>query len=123
MHREILYRDSNTDYLISFKRDHSMLTFETASVQGAKGIVEKLSVRIFPPCRNQNTFALSEGPIITNEKILQSLPFQKVKHQLATFDAQPSQDNAITVLLTGALLVCEDQEYFHRMVLPNLFFN
>lgn len=98
-----------------------MLTFEASTVQGAQLIVEKLSVRISPPCRNRIIFTLSQGPAITNEKISQSLPFQKVRHQVLTLDAQPSHGNAITVLLTGILLVCEDQEYSHRMVLPNLF--
>ena len=37
---------------------------------------------------------------------LQNLPFQKVQHQVATFDAQPSSETGgILVLVTGALLV------------------
>ena len=37
----------------------------------------------------------------------QSLPFQKVQHQVSTFDAQPSNaEGGILVLVTGALLVC-----------------
>ncbi|KAJ6105668.1 Nuclear transport factor NTF-2 [Penicillium capsulatum] len=56
-----------------------MLTFETSSVQGAAAITEKLA----------------------------SLPFQQVRHQIATFDAQPSSEGGIVVLVTGALLVRE----------------
>jgi hypothetical protein len=37
----------------------------------------------------------------------QSLPFQKVKHQVSTLDAQPSNDQGgVIILITGALLVC-----------------
>jgi hypothetical protein len=36
----------------------------------------------------------------------QSLPFQKVQHQIATFDAQPSNtEGGIMVMVTGGLLV------------------
>lgn len=39
---------------------------------------------------------------------MQELPFQKVLHQVATLDAQPSGENGgILVLVTGALLVRE----------------
>ncbi|EFE35463.1 uncharacterized protein ARB_05505 [Trichophyton benhamiae CBS 112371] len=55
-----------------------MLTFETTSIQGAAAILEKLT----------------------------SLPFKKVAHQVATLDAQPSNENGgIMVMVTGALLV------------------
>ncbi|KAJ6115777.1 hypothetical protein N7523_006194 [Penicillium sp. IBT 18751x] len=76
-----LYLDTD-DKFAHKQRDQSMLTFETSSVQGTAAIVEKLS----------------------------SLPFQQVRHQLATFDAQPSSDNGIIVLATGALLVDEEQK-------------
>lgn len=55
-----------------------MLTFESNAVQGTSGIVEKLV----------------------------GLPFQKIKHQVATLDAQPSSEQGgILVMVTGALLV------------------
>ncbi|EPS29771.1 Nuclear transport factor 2 [Penicillium oxalicum] len=73
--------DSNRSGLASLYRAESMLTFETASVMGAEQITEKLT----------------------------SLPFQQVRHQLATLDAQPSGDSII-VLVTGALLVDEEQK-------------
>lgn len=38
--------------------------------------------------------------------IIQSLPFTKIKHQVATLDAQPSNEQGgIIVMVTGALLV------------------
>ncbi|MCJ1399457.1 Nuclear transport factor 2 [Xylographa trunciseda] len=59
-----------------------MLTFETAAVQGVTGIIEKLT----------------------------SLPFSRIKHQVNTLDAQPSNEGGgILVLVTGALLVDEEQ--------------
>lgn len=55
-----------------------MLTFEAAPCQGTAQIVEKL----------------------------QALPFAKVEHQVATLDAQPSdQAGGILVIVSGALLV------------------
>lgn len=55
-----------------------MLTFEATALQGQVSIVEKL----------------------------QSLPFSKVEHQVATLDAQPSNANGgILVIVSGALLV------------------
>lgn len=36
----------------------------------------------------------------------QTLPFQKVVHQVSTLDAQPSNNGGILVMVTGALLVC-----------------
>ncbi|KAM5346507.1 hypothetical protein ACJ41O_009512 [Fusarium nematophilum] len=74
--------DSDRKLLASLYRDQSMLTFESASVLGTNSIVEKLA----------------------------SLPFEKVKHQVATIDAQPSNDaGGIIILVTGALLVDEEQ--------------
>ncbi|EGE06204.1 nuclear transport factor [Trichophyton mentagrophytes] len=70
--------DENRSNLGSLYRDQSMLTFETTSIQGAAAILEKLT----------------------------TLPFQKVAHQVATLDAQPSNENGgIMVMVTGALLV------------------
>ncbi|KAJ5167896.1 uncharacterized protein N7482_003490 [Penicillium canariense] len=74
--------DTNRSGLTPLYRENSMLTFETSSVQGAAAITEKLA----------------------------SLPFQQVRHQIATFDAQPSSDNGIIVLVTGALLVDEERK-------------
>jgi hypothetical protein len=76
------------------QRDNSMLTFESSSVGGAAGIVEKLSVRAW----------FAETNIIINKA--QTLPFEKVKHQVSTLDAQPSGEHGgILILVTGALLV------------------
>ncbi|SPN97438.1 related to nuclear transport factor 2 (ntf-2) [Cephalotrichum gorgonifer] len=58
-----------------------MLTFESASVLGINNIVEKLA----------------------------GLPFQQVKHQVSTLDAQPSPNDGILILVTGQLLVDEEQ--------------
>ncbi|KAL8960812.1 MAG: hypothetical protein Q9193_002546 [Seirophora villosa] len=64
------------------QRDQSMLTFESSPVQGTSGIVEKLV----------------------------SLPFEVIKHLVKTFDAQPSNEQGgIIVMVTGALLVDEEQ--------------
>ncbi|KAH6982095.1 hypothetical protein BKA56DRAFT_672868 [Ilyonectria sp. MPI-CAGE-AT-0026] len=74
--------DADRKELIGLYRENSMLTFESASVQGATAVVEKLV----------------------------GLPFQKVKHQVSTLDAQPSNDNGgIIILVTGQLLVDEEQ--------------
>lgn len=82
-----------------YKRPESMLTFESDSFQGASPIVEKLSVRT--PCHQRVR-------LFTNGRLqLQSLPFQQVKHQVNTLDAQPSGPHGgILILVTGALLVC-----------------
>ncbi|KAB8067514.1 hypothetical protein BDV29DRAFT_196381 [Aspergillus leporis] len=75
--------DTNRSNLAGLYRDHSMLTFEASSVQGTTGIVEKLT----------------------------SLPFQKVSHQVGTLDAQPANEQGgILVMVTGALLVDEEQK-------------
>ncbi|KAF7590568.1 Nuclear transport factor 2 [Aspergillus hancockii] len=75
--------DANRAQLAGLYRDQSMLTFETNSVQGVGGIIEKLT----------------------------SLPFQKVVHQVGTLDAQPSNEQGgILVMVTGALLVDEEQK-------------
>ncbi|KAF4339391.1 nuclear transport factor 2 [Fusarium beomiforme] len=74
--------DSDRSGLAALYRDNSMLTFESASVLGAQSITEKLT----------------------------SLPFEKVKHQVSTLDAQPSNDQGgVIILITGALLVDEEQ--------------
>ncbi|KAI4109388.1 MAG: hypothetical protein L6R37_000545 [Teloschistes peruensis] len=74
--------DNNRSNLAALYRDQSMLTFESNAVQGTSGIVEKLV----------------------------GLPFQKIKHQVATLDAQPSSEQGgILVMVTGALLVDEEE--------------
>ncbi|KAJ6021309.1 hypothetical protein N7540_006813 [Penicillium herquei] len=73
--------DENRAGLLPLYRDHSMLTFETTSCMGAGNIVEKLT----------------------------ELPFQKVRHQIATLDAQPTHGDGVVVLVTGALIVDEEQ--------------
>ncbi|KAL9112161.1 MAG: hypothetical protein Q9227_003538 [Pyrenula ochraceoflavens] len=76
--------DSDRQQLASLYRDASMLTFEANPVQGSAGIVQKLA----------------------------ELPFQKVAHRVDSMDAQPtggSPQDGIVVLVTGALLVDEEQ--------------
>ncbi|KAE9377058.1 nuclear transport factor 2 [Stipitochalara longipes BDJ] len=74
--------DQDRKQLAGLYRENSMLTFESASIAGAVGIVEKLV----------------------------SLPFEKVKHAVSTLDAQPSGEHGgILILVTGALLVDEEQ--------------
>lgn len=75
-----------------------MLTFENAASQGTASIITKLQVR----AQGANISTRQHG---TNT-VRQGLPFSKIKHQVATLDAQPSsEDGGILVLVTGALLV------------------
>ncbi|RMJ24159.1 nuclear transport factor [Aspergillus sp. HF37] len=75
--------DADRQNLAGLYREHSMLTFETTSIQGVAGIIEKLT----------------------------TLPFEKVQHQIATLDAQPSSEQGgILVMVTGALLVDQEQK-------------
>jgi len=63
-------------------RDDSMLSFEASPSLGTAAIVEKLK----------------------------NLPFEQVKHQVATIDAQPSNPSGgIMVVVSGALLVEAEQ--------------
>ncbi|KAL8862065.1 MAG: hypothetical protein Q9178_001520 [Gyalolechia marmorata] len=74
--------DENRSNLAALYREQSMLTFESDAIVGTAAIVEKLT----------------------------NLPFQKVKHQLTTLDAQPSSaEGGIIVMVTGALMVDEEQ--------------
>ncbi|WZH49086.1 Nuclear transport factor 2 [Fusarium acuminatum] len=85
---EYYYNTFDTDRsgLAALYRENSMLTFESASTLGVASITEKLTV------------------------YLSSLPFAKVKHQVSTLDAQPSnQEGGVIILITGALLVDEEQ--------------
>lgn len=74
--------DADRAQLGNLYRDHSMLTFESAQLQGATAIIEKLT----------------------------SLPFQKVAHRISTLDAQPASENGdVLVMVTGELLIDEEQ--------------
>ena len=70
-----------------------MLTFETSQVQGAESIGQKLV----------------------------SLPFQKVVHRISTLDAQPGFNGDILAMVTGELLIDDEQnpqrysQVFHLM--------
>ncbi|KGQ07935.1 Nuclear transport factor 2 [Beauveria bassiana D1-5] len=70
--------DTDRKDLASLYRDQSMLTFESASVLGVNAIIEKLA----------------------------GLPFEKVKHQVSTLDAQPGvAEGGVVILVTGQLLL------------------
>ncbi|RYO74252.1 hypothetical protein DL766_002219 [Monosporascus sp. MC13-8B] len=73
--------DSDRRNLSTLYRNNSMLTFESQPYQGTASIVEKLV----------------------------GMPFQAVKHQLETLDAQPVVNGGVFVLVTGKLLVDEEQ--------------
>ncbi|CAK7271856.1 Nuclear transport factor 2 [Sporothrix epigloea] len=73
--------DADRSQLASLYRENSMLTFQTASVLGVAGIVEKLK----------------------------SLPFQRIKHVPQEIDAQPSFNNGVLVFVTGQLQVDEEE--------------
>ncbi|GAA5990107.1 hypothetical protein JCM5350_001103 [Sporobolomyces pararoseus] len=74
--------DSDRKGLAPLYRDHSMLSFEGQQFQGANAIVEKLA----------------------------GLPFESIKHQVATMDAQPAATDkaSMIVLVTGQLLTGGD---------------
>ncbi|RYP82809.1 hypothetical protein DL770_005519 [Monosporascus sp. CRB-9-2] len=74
--------DDDRNSLFPLYRENSMLTFENHSVKGTANIVQKL---------------------------VAGLGFEKVKHHVDTQDAQPSVNGGILVLVTGKLLV-DDQE-------------
>ncbi|KAI4871177.1 nuclear transport factor 2 [Hypoxylon rubiginosum] len=74
--------DADPAGLATLYREGSMLTFESSSFKGTQSVIEKL----------------------------QSLPFQQIKHQVATMDPQPGvAPDHILVLVTGQLLVDEEQ--------------
>lgn len=51
---------------------------------------------------------------------MQNLPFEKVRHQVSTLDAQPSGEHGgIMVLVTGALLVRTMTERLAGCLLDN----
>ncbi|GMG21384.1 unnamed protein product [Ambrosiozyma monospora] len=74
--------DKDRSQLGNLYRDHSMLTFESSQLQGARAIIEKLT----------------------------SLGFGKVVHRISTLDAQPASENGdVLVMVTGELLIDEEQ--------------
>ncbi|KAK4044236.1 hypothetical protein C8A01DRAFT_42911 [Parachaetomium inaequale] len=73
--------DDDRKNLAGLYRDNSMLTFEGAQSLGVAGIVEKLT----------------------------NLPFRKVKHQFSEPDAQPTPNGGIIILVTGQLVVDDEQ--------------
>ncbi|KAG7884095.1 hypothetical protein KL938_001967 [Ogataea parapolymorpha] len=81
------YRQINEDKLcileaVGVRREHSMLTFESSQIQGARNIIEKLT----------------------------SLGFNKVAHRISTLDAQPASENGdVLVMVTGELLIDDEQ--------------
>ncbi|KAK4164512.1 hypothetical protein QBC43DRAFT_317629 [Cladorrhinum sp. PSN259] len=83
--------DADRKQLAALYRDGSMLTFQSAQSLGANSIAEKLA----------------------------SLPFQKVVHKINALDAQPTPTGGIVILVTGLLLVDEEQnplsysQFFH----------
>ncbi|KAK4229459.1 nuclear transport factor 2 [Podospora fimiseda] len=83
--------DADRTQLAALYREGSMLTFQSSQSLGAASIAEKLA----------------------------NLPFQKVKHQIGALDAQPTPTGGIVILVTGHLLVDEEQnplaysQFFH----------
>ncbi|KAK3953673.1 hypothetical protein QBC32DRAFT_112559 [Pseudoneurospora amorphoporcata] len=73
--------DTDRKALAGLYRDNSMLTFEGAQSLGAQAIAQKLT----------------------------SLPFQKVKHEYGPPDAQPTANGGIVILVTGQLIVDDEQ--------------
>mmetsp|Transcript_102905 Transcript_102905/g.286604 ORF Transcript_102905/g.286604 Transcript_102905/m.286604 type:complete len:125 (+) Transcript_102905:94-468(+) len=74
--------DTNRANLGPLYGDVSMMTFEGEQFQGSGAIVGKL----------------------------QSLPFQKVQHQIVKADCQPSPgNNGVVIFVTGNLLVDDNQ--------------
>ncbi|BFZ65152.1 Nuclear transport factor 2 [Saitoella coloradoensis] len=74
--------DTDRSQLTALYRDHSMLSFEGAQIQGTAAIVEKLA----------------------------SLPFARVKHRISTRDAQPSSPSSggVLVMVTGELQIDDE---------------
>eukprot|EP00698_Gefionella_okellyi_P012869 TRINITY_DN349_c0_g1_i1.p1 TRINITY_DN349_c0_g1~~TRINITY_DN349_c0_g1_i1.p1 ORF type:complete len:142 (+),score=18.93 TRINITY_DN349_c0_g1_i1:54-428(+) len=69
--------DTNRAALVSLYQTNSMLTFEGKQVLGAAGIMQHLS----------------------------SLPFQQIRHETVTIDAQPTLSGGILVFVSGNLYV------------------
>ncbi|KAK6442675.1 Nuclear transport factor 2 [Oleoguttula sp. CCFEE 5521] len=74
--------DADRAQLAPLYRDNSMLTFEAKPFQGTATIIGQLV----------------------------DLPFKRIEHQVATVDAQPSNDQGgILVIVSGVLLVEEER--------------
>ncbi|KAK0628929.1 hypothetical protein B0T17DRAFT_614780 [Bombardia bombarda] len=73
--------DADRANLAGLYRENSMLTFESSQAMGVKSISEKLV----------------------------GLPFQKVKHEASAVEAQPTPNDGILILVTGHLMVDEEQ--------------
>lgn len=76
-----------------------MLTWEGTPILGAAAISEKLVVSRLPFLLFCRRYDLTAVP--------QSLPFEKVQHKVTTLDAQPSQPNVASMIVsvTGLLMV------------------
>mmetsp|Transcript_998 Transcript_998/g.2515 ORF Transcript_998/g.2515 Transcript_998/m.2515 type:complete len:121 (+) Transcript_998:82-444(+) len=86
-----------------------MLSFEGETFMGAEAIVQKLAVwaAMNPQILCLSRFR-SEVLILKRFYLLQNLSFQRVQHQVTTFDVQPvvaAQPNSILVFVSGQLLV------------------
>ncbi|KAK4126988.1 nuclear transport factor 2 [Parathielavia appendiculata] len=73
--------DTDRSKLVHLYRENSMLTFEGTQQLGAVNVGEKLV----------------------------NLPFRKVKHQYGAPDAQPTAAGGIIILVTGQLVVDDEQ--------------
>ncbi|KAM7197370.1 hypothetical protein V8F33_005591 [Rhypophila sp. PSN 637] len=73
--------DTNRGALAGLYRENSMMTFQSDKKLGAATIAQKLA----------------------------ELPFQKVKHEIRSFESQPTPNDGIIILVAGALLVDEEQ--------------
>lgn len=95
-----------------------MLTFEQSPFLGAANIITKLQVCHKPRSRlgesqkagmirHRRMNAVKKRSGKTNTNIpMQELPFQRIEHQVATVDAQPSNEQGgVLVVVSGALLV------------------
>ncbi|KAK1064533.1 Nuclear transport factor 2 [Friedmanniomyces endolithicus] len=102
----------------------SMLTFEASPSQGVSNILQKIQVRAPPshppqishPAHRTPTHNLAVPRAIPHHEAdyyyvnVQDLPFKQVQHQVATLDAQPSDERGgILVVVSGALLVEEER--------------
>ncbi|USP74023.1 hypothetical protein yc1106_01297 [Curvularia clavata] len=81
--------DKNRAGLASLYKESSMLTFEQQPTQGSAAIVEKLQ---------------------HDANVCKNLPFQEIQHRTDTVDAQPSADDGIMVLVTGALMIAGESK-------------
>jgi len=89
--------ESNRTKLATLYQDHSMLTFEGDKFQGRNNIMKKLT----------------------------NLNIQSIKHQVTSFDVQPTVGNGLIVFVCGNLAVDQNQnalkfaEVFTLQPIPN----